>query len=149
MGSAPSSYTVRALAGDGKFLVDGSDLTLGISPRREVTVGEEINGWLNPEGKWGPYLKVAEDRQSSGGNGSNNEGQIIGWAHTLAAFELAHNLTHSDVVGRADEILAQRNASARSGGSPPPASPAADPQGQEQGTSSGPAQSLTGDVPDF
>lgn len=77
----------------------------------EPKVGESFEANIENTDK-GPRIRrdFSENGQQSSNSSfqSREEGQIVGWAHTLAAFELAHNLTHADVANRAQQILSAR-----------------------------------------
>jgi hypothetical protein len=65
MGEAPQDYTVQAIAPDGKVTIIGFGQPLDLLPKgQSVAAGQQLRGWLNEQGKYGPYLKVAEERSN-------------------------------------------------------------------------------------
>jgi hypothetical protein len=70
MAGAPTTHKVQAVLEDGKAIIEGFGSPLDIVPKgTPVSQGQELRGWLNEQGKYGPYLKVAEDRPQSASNG--------------------------------------------------------------------------------
>lgn len=71
MGQAPETFTVQAVQENGKVVLENVNNPVDVSPKgTPVSVGQELRGWLNLTGKFGPYFKVAEDRSQGASNGS-------------------------------------------------------------------------------
>lgn len=164
MGDSPQTYKVTQVQPDGKVWVESFGQPLDLSPKgTTANIGQEVNGWLNPEGKFGPYLKVAEERQQASSNGdgfrplrggrNDATGRSIERQVALKAaaefYARDPKTPVATIVATAeafDEFLA---ASARTGGTPPPASPAADPPSAGEGANTPASASTTSDIPDF
>ena len=66
-GDPPKEHTITAVTGDNKIVVEGFNGVLEVLPKgQSFSEGQTVKGWLNPEGKYGPYIKIAEER----GNGA-------------------------------------------------------------------------------
>lgn len=147
MGEAPSEYTVSAVSTDGKKVrVQGhGETAFSVSPSQPLSTGQVLKGWLNMEGKWGPWIKVAEDRQNGGGGkggggGRGKDGRSIERQVALkAAVEsLPESAPTREVLERAqsyDDFLAASARPADTSSAPPADQPAANGADSEQATS--------------
>ena len=76
MADPPQELKVLAKTDKG-VVIDGQSGEWGIVPKEAkgtLDTGDTFKGWLNPDGQYGPYVKVAEERGGGGGGGQQTGG---------------------------------------------------------------------------
>lgn len=163
MGEAPREYTVQAVVEGNKVTFQGETQVFDVLPQKggqlpALAAGQQLRGWLNPNGTKGPFFRIAEDRPMESRNGSAPSGRRDDATGRSIERQVALKCAAEFYAGKTDTPVATivataeafdeflDNASARSGGtSPPPASPAADTPGAGEGANTPAAQPAQGD----
>ncbi len=152
--AAPQTYVIERVTEDGRVVVNGFPQPVSISPKGGAGVpvaGQELRGWLNETGRYGPYVKLAQDqagkpRASAPGrrdaNGRSIERQVaLKSAVELAAAAVSQGREVTtrailDTAQRFDDFLAASARSAVPSDSQSPTPLSAEPSASVQGPDS-------------
>lgn len=70
MGDPPQNYLVEQVVDDNKVVIEGTGQVEVLPVKGEslpsLSTGQQLHGWLNIGGKYGPYIRLAAPRRDNG-----------------------------------------------------------------------------------